>query len=65
MLQKQHASYRRIAANYSKDQLALQDQLPDKEPWDEENVDLTDSESESRNAASGDVPIDDVATVRL
>lgn len=53
MLQKQHVSYRRIAKNFDPDRHAQQDQLPEKEPWDE------DEDDEGRMRASGD----DVATI--
>ncbi|EGT36082.1 hypothetical protein CAEBREN_30497 [Caenorhabditis brenneri] len=35
MLQKQHASYPRISEGYSDEKKAFQQELPDKEPWDE------------------------------
>ncbi|CAL2033204.1 unnamed protein product [Caenorhabditis brenneri] len=57
MLQKQHVSYPRISRNYDADRLALQDQLPEKEPWDENDA----SNHESRKAASGD----DIATIEI
>ncbi|CAI2334418.1 unnamed protein product [Caenorhabditis sp. 36 PRJEB53466] len=59
MLQKQHVSYPRISQNFDEDQKALQDQLPELEPWDEE----PESESEpTRKVASGDVAIIDVSS---
>uniref|UniRef100_A0A1I7UCD2 Transporter n=1 Tax=Caenorhabditis tropicalis TaxID=1561998 RepID=A0A1I7UCD2_9PELO len=39
MLQKQHVSYSRISKNFDEDKMALQEQLPDLEPWDEALID--------------------------
>uniref|UniRef100_A0A8R1E1H9 Transporter n=1 Tax=Caenorhabditis japonica TaxID=281687 RepID=A0A8R1E1H9_CAEJA len=63
MLQKQHPSYPRISKGFDEDQKLLQEDLPDKEPWDED--DESPSPSKTRATASGDGPatIDVTSTI--
>uniref|UniRef100_A0A8R1HMA4 Transporter n=1 Tax=Caenorhabditis japonica TaxID=281687 RepID=A0A8R1HMA4_CAEJA len=52
MLQKQHSSYPRISEGFDEEQQLLQEDLPEKEPWDEDGSSL----SKERATASGDEP---------